>query len=265
MNIIRKLAAVFAVVALAAVLLPTGAAAHTESTWLPSSPQCTPDVPGRLHAVIARAADRAAAELVAYELNTDCLLDGGVPHLPFGDDMQRHIDTANNAADVRFVVIGGTKAVPADKLEAAGIADSELVRIAGSDRRGTLSSVLRFVEDPVRYERAQRNPNVGTSDGGGISNAQCGRGVKARDAGPVAHVTFDYRPPRGQTDPGGYNAFLVAYEDRNGKVISWTTTRMRLPDPDHADKDRRTWPVAQKAQLRTGEQPHFCRIVPIVR
>lgn len=124
---VRKLAAALAAattaVAALAVSVPPAAAHPTPE------PKCGQDP----YAVVAAAGDAAMAELIAswHVLDTDCVVTP--------DEAETRIHSQRPT-----VVLGGTKAVPADAVDGLNVVS----RIAGADRIETARRVLAWIDLP---------------------------------------------------------------------------------------------------------------------
>lgn len=110
-------------------------------------------------AVLGDRADWAAVELVAWVLDTDCLLDSG-------DRKNEALPeaTAEMYDDQSVIVVGGTAAVPESKLSGLDVQE----RLWGADRLETMRAVVRWADE-------QR----GSDDGIGDSTVQSGTGPQA--------------------------------------------------------------------------------------
>ena len=123
----RKLIAVFVITA-ALTALPAPASAHE-----PDDSDCSNET----HAVLGDRADWAAVELVAWVLNTDCLLDSG-------DRKRNSLPSATTALydDQEVIVVGGPAAVPETKLSGLDVAQ----RLWGADRLETMRAVVEWAD-----------------------------------------------------------------------------------------------------------------------
>lgn len=101
------------------------------------------DCAGHDEAVLGAVADRAAMELVAWVLETDCLLDSGDhtnASLP-----QATLDAYDGHS---VVVVGGTTAVPQSKLKDIQVTD----RLGGTDRLETMRAVVSWADAKERRD-----------------------------------------------------------------------------------------------------------------
>ena len=124
----RKLIAVFVITA-ALTALPAPASAHE-----PDDSDCSNET----HAVLGDRADWAAVELVAWVLNTDCLLDSG-------DRKRNSLPSATTALydDQKVIVVGGPAAVPETKLKGLDVEQ----RLWGADRLETMRAVVEWADE----------------------------------------------------------------------------------------------------------------------
>ena len=146
-----RLRALSALLAITGVLMyPATASAHETA-----DSECDAEA----HAVLGDRADWAAVELVAWVLDTECLLDSGNRknnELPEA--------TAEMYDDQSVIVVGGTAAVPESKLNGLDVEE----RLWGSDRLETMRAVVRWADQ-------QR----GSDEGIGETLEQSGTGPQA--------------------------------------------------------------------------------------
>lgn len=96
-----------------------------------------PDCAGHGNAILGNEADRATMELVAWAIESDCLLDSGdrnVPTLP-----ESTLALYDGQA---VIVVGGPAATPDSKLEGINVER----RIWGASRLDTMREVIRWAE-----------------------------------------------------------------------------------------------------------------------
>lgn len=158
----RKLTAVFVVVALTVLPAPVGAHEPDDS-----------DCADETAAVLGDRADWAAVELVGWVLSTDCLLDSG----------NRNLNSLPNTTtslydNQQVIVVGGTAAVPDTKLSGLHVAQ----RLWGADRLETMRAVVEWADEQrnAAPETARDWVDEGTHGDWTLTTS--------RDGYPIAHT-----------------------------------------------------------------------------
>lgn len=106
---------------------------------------------GESDAVLGAAADRAAVELVAWVLKTDCILDSG-------DRKTSGLPAATSSAydGQTTVVVGGVGAVPKNKLKGIKVS----TRLWGADRLETMRAVVKWADGHLADDSTTSMANV---------------------------------------------------------------------------------------------------------
>lgn len=156
---------------------------------------------GEEHAVLGDRADWAAVELVAWVLDTKCLLDSG----------ERKNSGLPEATSEMYdghmvVVVGGTAAVPESKLNGLDVER----RLWGADRLETMRAVVRWADE-------QRNIEPETTSSQGFTNLDCYVSNETESGYHTAVVEFDFTP---SVNVG--SLYFVARLLYNGREADWT-------------------------------------------